>query len=102
MDFIMELPKTSKGFDAIWVIVDRLTKSVHFLPIRVTYSLENLAYLYVDEIVYLHGVPVSIVSNRDTRFASRFWRDLQQAMGTKLCFSMAFHLQTDGQSERTI
>ena len=102
MDVVMGLPRTQSGFDAIWVIVDRLTKSAHFLPIRATYSLEKLARLYLQEIVRLDGVPISIISDRDPRFTSRFWRALQQALGTKLHLSTAYHPQTDGQSERTI
>ena len=102
MDFVSGLPKSVKGHDAIWVIVDRLTKSSHFLPIKTTFSLDRLAQLYVMEIVRLHGVPVSIVSDRDPRFTSKFWNSLHKAMGTKLDFSTAFHPQTDGQSERTI
>ena len=84
------------------MIVDRLTKSAHFLPVNVKDSLEKLAKLHVDEIVRLHGVPVSIVSDRDPRFTSRFWPSLQTVLGTHLHFSTAFHPQTDGQSERTI
>ncbi|KAI5318050.1 hypothetical protein L3X38_037758 [Prunus dulcis] len=99
MDFVFKLPCTSKGHDGISVIVDRLTKSAHFLPIKETYSLSKLAKLFLNEIVRLHGAPVS---DRDARFTSRFWRCLQEAMGTKLQFSTAFHPQTDGQSERTI
>ncbi len=72
MDFVMGLPRTQKSHDAVWVIVDRLTKSTHFLPVRMDYSLEKLAKLYIDEIVRLHGVPVSIVSDRDPRFTSKF------------------------------
>ena len=102
MDFVTGLPRTQRQHDAIWVIIDRLTESAHFLPINVEDSLEKLAQLYVDEIVRLHGVPVSIVSDRDPRFTSRFWSSLQDAMGTRLHFSTAFHSQTDGQSERTI
>ncbi|CAL2244317.1 unnamed protein product [Prunus armeniaca] len=102
MDFVFKLPRTSKGHDGIWVIVDRLTKSAHFLPIKETYSLSRLAKLFVDEIVRLHGAPVSIVSDRDARFTSHFWKCLNEAMGTKLHFSTAFHPRTDGQSERTI
>ena len=102
MDFVTELPKTQRGHDTIWVIVDRLTKSTHFIATNNTYSLERYARLYVDEIVRLHGAPVSIVSDRDPCFTSRFWPKLQDAMGTKLHFSTAFHPQTDGQSERTI
>ena len=102
MDFVTGLPWTQKQHDAIWVIVDRLTKSAHFLPVNVEDSLEKLAKLYVDEIVRLHGVPVSIVSDRDPQFTSRFWPSLQNALGTKLHFSTGFHPQTDGQFERTI
>ncbi len=79
MDFVMGLLRTQKSHDAIWVIVDRLTKFAHFLPIRMDYSLERLAKLYIDEIVRLHGVPVSIVSDKDPRFTSRFWGSLQRA-----------------------
>ena len=102
MDFVTKLPKTRKGNDAIWVIVDRLTKSAHFLPMKETFSMERLAKLYVDEVVSLHGVPLSIVSDRDSRFTSRFWTSFQEAMGTRLNLSTAYHPQTDGQSERTI
>ena len=102
MDFVTGLPRTLKGYNAVWVVVDRLTKSAHFLPIRWGISLEKLVELYLTEIVRLHGVPVSIVSDRDSRFTSRFWGSLQKAMGTKLHMSTAFHPQTDGQSERTI
>src|SRR5262249_49120892 len=102
MDFVSALPKTKDKFDSIWVIVDRLTKTAHFIPIKTGYKLERLAQIYVKEIVRLHGVPVSIVSDRDTRFVGRFWRSLQQALGTKVVFSTAYHPQTDGQSERTI
>ena len=84
------------------MIVDRLTKSAHFLPANVEDFLENLAQLYVDEIVRLHGVLVSIVSDRDPRFTSKFWPSLQTALGTSLHFSTTFHPPTDGQSERTI
>ena len=76
MDFVFSLPRTREGHDGIWVIVDRLTKSAHFLPVGKKYKLDNLAELYVNEIVRLHGVPESIVSDRDPRFASRFWRAL--------------------------
>ncbi|KAJ8761463.1 hypothetical protein K2173_001596 [Erythroxylum novogranatense] len=102
MDFLMGLPRTSRKHDAIWVIVDRLTKSAHFLAIKQTDSLHVLAKKYIDEIVRLHGISDSIVSDRDPRFTSRFWGSLQEALGTKLNFSTAFHPQTDGQSERTI
>lgn len=102
MDFVVGLPTTRKGYNAIWVIVDRLTKSAHFLPIGIRYNLDQLAKLYVKEIISRHGVPVSIVSDRDPRFTSNFWRSLQEQMGTQLRLSTAYHPQTDGQSERTI
>jgi hypothetical protein len=102
MDFVTKLPRTPSGYDAIWVIVDRLTKSAHFLPIKETYSMEKLARLYIDEVVTRHGVPLSIVSDRDSRFTSTFWKSLQRELGTQLKMSTAYHPQTDGQSERTI
>ncbi|KAM0058195.1 putative nucleotidyltransferase, Ribonuclease H [Helianthus debilis subsp. tardiflorus] len=102
MDFITKLPKTRHGNDTIWVIVDRLTKSAHFLPIKETHNSDKLAQLYVDKIVALHGVPVAIISDRDARYTSHFWRSFQRSLGTRLNFSTAYHPQTDGQSERTI
>ncbi|KAI3805483.1 hypothetical protein L1987_27905 [Smallanthus sonchifolius] len=102
LDFITKLPKTTRGHDAIRVIVDRLTKSAHFLPIREDYKMERLAKLYVDEIVSRHGVPTSIISDRDSRFTSRFWQTFQQALGTRLDLSTAYRPQSDGQSECTI
>src|SRR5574344_3113193 len=102
MDFVVGLLRTTGMYDSIWVVVDRFTKSAHFLPVRTTFTVDQLAELYVREIVRLHGVPKSIVSDRDPKFTSKFWQSLQRAMGTKLKFSTAFHPQTDGQSERTI
>ncbi|CAL9017708.1 unnamed protein product [Prunus brigantina] len=102
MDFVFKLPRTQNKHDGVWVIVDRLTKSAHFLPVRANYTLNKLAKIFIDEIVRLHGVPVTIVSDRDPRFTSRFWAKLNEAFGTQLQFSTAFHPQTDGQSERTI
>ena len=96
MDFVVGLPGYQSGYDAIWVIVDRLTKSAHFLPMKNSDSIEKLAELYVKEIVRLHGTPVSIVSDRDPRFTSQFWPSLQRTLGTRLHFSTAFHPQTDG------
>ncbi|GJX59664.1 putative nucleotidyltransferase, ribonuclease H [Tanacetum coccineum] len=92
----------AKRHDAIWVVVDRLTKSAHFLPIRKNYGISKLAEIFQQEIVRLHGTPTSIVSDRDPKFTSHFWKGLQKAWGTRLKFSTAFHPQTDGQSERTI
>ncbi|GJY56108.1 putative reverse transcriptase domain-containing protein [Tanacetum coccineum] len=102
MDFISGLPRTPSGYDTIWVIVDRLTKSAHFLPMKKTDSMEKLTQQYLKEIVCRHGVPVSIISDRDSRFASGFWRSLQKALGTDVNMSTAYHPETDGQSERTI
>ena len=102
MDFVTGLPKTRRKNDAVWVIVDRLIKSAHFLPMQVNLPLTQLAKLYVSVIVHLHGIPVSIMSDRDTRFTSRFWRALQEAFGTVLNYNTAFHPQTDGQTKRTI
>ncbi|KAK1406306.1 hypothetical protein QVD17_41599 [Tagetes erecta] len=102
MDFITKLPRTSSGHDSIWVIIDRLTKSAHFLPIREDYSVEKLARIYTSEIISRHGTPLDIISDRDGRFTSRLWRTFQLALGTQLNLSTAFHPQTDGQTERTI
>nr|GEW13763.1 putative reverse transcriptase domain-containing protein [Tanacetum cinerariifolium]GEY24754.1 putative reverse transcriptase domain-containing protein [Tanacetum cinerariifolium] len=89
MDFVLKLPKTSNGHDTIWVIIDRLTKSAHFIPTRATDSMETLTTLYIKEIVTRHGVPISIISDRDSHFTSRFWQSLQDALG----MSTAYHLE---------
>ena len=102
MDFVVGLPKTLGKFDSIWVIVDRLTKSAHFIPVKVTYNAEKLAKIYISEIIRLHGVPLSIISDRGTQFTYKFWKTLHAELGTRLDLSTAFHPQTDGQSERTI
>ncbi|GJT52790.1 reverse transcriptase domain-containing protein [Tanacetum coccineum] len=102
MDFIMKLPKTSSGYDTIWVIVDRLTKSAHFLSMKETDTMEILTRLYLKEVDSRQGVPVSIIFDRDSRFTSRFWKSLQKALGTRLDMSTSYHPQTDKQSERTI
>ena len=86
MDFVTGLPRTTGGFDSIWVIVDRLTKSAHFLPVKKTYSTDTLARLYVNRIVCLHGVPVSIVSDRGATFTLVFWQEFHKALGTRLDF----------------
>ncbi|GJV35417.1 reverse transcriptase domain-containing protein [Tanacetum coccineum] len=94
--------RKSQGYDTIWVIVDRLTKSAIFTPMRETDPLDKLARLYLKEVVTRHGIPVSIICDRDPRFASNFWRSLQTLLGTNLDMSTVYHPQTDGQSERTI
>nr|GEV69813.1 reverse transcriptase domain-containing protein [Tanacetum cinerariifolium] len=96
------LPRTPSGYDSIWVIVDRLTKAAHFLPVKTTDNMEKLTQLYLKEVVYRHRVPISIISDRDSKFTSRFWRSLQEALGTRLDMSTAYHPEMDGQSERTI
>ncbi|XP_015081239.1 uncharacterized protein LOC107024791 [Solanum pennellii] len=102
MDFVVGLSRTLGKFDAIWIIVDRLTKSAHFVPVQTTYNSEKLAKIYIREIVRLHGVPISIILDRGTQFSSHFLRSMQKELGTRVDLSTAFHPQTDGQSEWTI
>nr|GEX00914.1 putative reverse transcriptase domain-containing protein [Tanacetum cinerariifolium] len=102
MDFIIKLPKTTNGYDTIWVIVDRLTKSAHFTPMRENDPIKKLMKLYIKEVVTRHGVPIFIIFDRDDRFTSLFWKALHKALGTLLDMSTAYHPKTDGQSERTI
>nr|GEX66992.1 reverse transcriptase domain-containing protein [Tanacetum cinerariifolium] len=102
MDFVIKLQKTSTGQDTIWVIIDRLTKSAHFLPMKETNSMEKLTRQYLKEVVSRHGVPVLIISDRDSKFTSQFWKSLNKALGTQLDISTAYHPQTDGHGERTI
>jgi hypothetical protein len=101
MDFIVGLPLTSAGYDSIWVIVDRLTKVAHFIPVRTTYTGVKLAELYMARIVCLHSVPKKVVSDPGSQFTFRFCQKLHESLDTKLNFSSAYHLQTDGQTERT-
>nr|CAH66252.1 OSIGBa0139I12.1 [Oryza sativa] len=100
MDFITGLPRTSAGHDSIWVVVDRLTKVAHFIPVKTIYTGNKLAELYMARVVCLHGVPKKIVSDRGSQFTSKFWQKLQVEMGNRLNFSTAYHPQTDGQTER--
>ncbi|GJX06583.1 putative reverse transcriptase domain-containing protein [Tanacetum coccineum] len=102
MDFVTKLPKTATGQDTIWVIVDRLTKSAHILPMQEDDTLEKLTRQYLKEVVSKHGVLVSFISDRDGKFTSHFWKSLNKALGTRLDMSTAYHPETDGQSERTI
>jgi hypothetical protein len=101
MDFIVGLPRTQKGYNSIWVVVDRLTKVAHFIPVNTTYSDARLAELYISRIVCLHGVPKKIISDRGSQFTSRFCEQLHDSLDTKLRFSSAYRPQTDGQTERT-
>jgi hypothetical protein len=100
MDFIVGLPRTAKGFDSIWVIIDRLTKIAHFLPVKAKYSVATYAALYIACILSLHGVSKTIVSDRGPQFVSKFWEELHRSLGTKLLHSSAYHPQTSGQTER--
>jgi IS30 family transposase len=101
MDFIVGLPRTQAGYDSIWVIVNRLTKVTHFIPVKTTDSGAKLAELYMSRIVCLHGVLKKIVSDRGSQFTPKFWEKLHESMDTKLNFSSAYHPQTNGQTERT-
>jgi transposase InsO family protein len=91
MDFIVGLPRTQSGYYSIWVIVDRLTKVAYFIHVKTTYSGKQLVELYMSRIVYLHGVPKKIVSDRGTQFTSKFWQRLHEALDTQLCFSSTYH-----------
>jgi hypothetical protein len=101
MNFIVGLPHTQAGYDSIWVIVDRLTKVAHFIPVKTTYYGAKLVKLYMSRIMCLHGVPKKILSDRGSQFTSKFWEKPHESMDTKLNFSSAYHPQTDGQTERT-
>jgi transposase InsO family protein len=100
MDFIMGLLRTTKGYDSIWVVVDRLTKISHFLPVKTDYPVTVYAQLYIVRILSLHGVPKTIVPDRGSQFVSKFWEELHKSLGTKLLHSSAYHPQTSGQTER--
>jgi hypothetical protein len=100
MDFIVGLPNTSWHHDSVWVIVDRLTKTAHFLPVHTTHKTEKYAEIYIDQIVRLHGIPKTIVSDRGALFVARFWEQLQELLGTRAIRSSAYHPQTDGQTKR--
>ena len=100
MDLITQLPSTKRGNDAIVVFVDKLTKLVHYAACKTAVSAPQLASIFFHEWVRHHGVPSSIISDRDPRFTSNFWRALWNKMGTKLAMSTAYHPQTDGQTER--
>lgn len=96
MDFVTHLPRSSRGCDAIWVVVDRLSKSAHFIPYERTYTSNKMTRLYIENIMRLHGIHITIISDRDPRFTSKFWRSFQEALGKRLAMSTAYHPQTDG------
>jgi transposase InsO family protein len=100
MYFIMGLPRTAKGFYSIWVIIDRLTKIAHFLPVKTSYPVITYAQIYIARIISLHGIPNTIVSDRGPQFVSKFWEELHKSLGTKLLHSSAYHPQTSGQTKR--
>jgi hypothetical protein len=99
MDFIVGLPRTSRGYNSIWVIVDRLTKSAHFIPVATTYWVRQYVELYISHIVHYHGIPKTIIFDRGSIFVARFWEQLHECLGTHLIRSLAYHPQTDGQNE---
>ncbi|MCO5614061.1 hypothetical protein L7F22_068342 [Adiantum nelumboides] len=99
MDFIFDLPRTQSGHDGIWTVIDRLSKQAHFIPVKKTVKSDHLARLFVAQIFRLHGMPEMIVSDRDPRFTSLFWKAIWENVSTRLQFSSSFHPQTDGQSE---
>jgi hypothetical protein len=100
MDFIVGFPHTSRGYNSIWVIVDRLTKSTHFILVAMTFRVRQYVELYISHIVCYHDIPKTIISDRGSIFVARFWEQLHECLGTHLIRSSAYHLQTDGQTER--
>jgi hypothetical protein len=99
MDIIVGLPMMARKFDSIWVIIDRLSKSAHFIPVHTNYNVQKYARIYIDRVLCLHGVPKTIISDRGSQFIARFWEQLHTSLGTHLIHSSAYHLQTDGQTE---
>ena len=99
MDFVLGLPKTERGNDSIYVVVDRFSKMAHFISCKNTSDATHIANLYFSEIVRLHGLPISIVSDRDTKFVGNFWRTLWKKLGANLSLSLAYNLKINGQTK---
>ena len=100
MDFVTGIPKLTGGFDSIFVVVDKLTKVAHLIPVKTTATAADIAHLFIKEIVRLHGIPARIISDRDAKFTSKFWQALFQSVGTQLNLSSAYHPEIDGQTEQ--
>ena len=101
MDFIVGLPLTARRHDSIFIVVDTLTKSAHFIPVCTMYQAPDIARVFISEIVRLHGMPKNIIYDRGSVFTGRFWTSFQEALGTQLKFSTAYHPETNGKTERT-
>ena len=102
MDFVVDLPRTQKSYDSIRMVMDRLTKSARFIPVKPSYSVEDYVRIFVGDIVCLHGIPLFIISERGAQFTSRFLRSFQKRLGAMVNSSIAFHPKIDVQAERTI
>jgi hypothetical protein len=99
MDYIVGLPMMARKFDSIWVIMDRLSKSTHFIPVNTNYKVQKYAEIYIAHVLCVHGVPKTIISDQGSQFVARFWEQLHASLGTRLIHSSAYHPKTDGQTE---